>query len=54
MLNGRYDEAQDNAMIEFFTHLPNVKWVQFAESSHMSQYEERARYMEIVGKWLTY
>ncbi|KAF8966656.1 proline-specific peptidase [Flammula alnicola] len=53
MLNGRYDEAQDSAMIEFFTRLPKVKWVQFAESAHMSQYEERARYMDIVGKWLS-
>ena len=52
MLNGRYDEAQDSAMMGFFTHIPKVKWVQFAESSHMSQFEERKRYMEIVGKWL--
>ncbi|KAF8900835.1 proline-specific peptidase [Gymnopilus junonius] len=42
LLNGRHDEAQDSAMIEFFTRLHNVKWVQFAESSHMAQYEERA------------
>ncbi|KAF9475812.1 proline-specific peptidase [Pholiota conissans] len=53
LLNGRYDEAQDSAMIEFFTRLPHAKWVQFAASSHMAQFEERARYMEIVGRWLT-
>ena len=52
LLNGRYDEAQDRAMIEFFNRIPNVKWVQFAESAHMAQFEERSRYMEVVGRWL--
>lgn len=53
LLNGRYDEAQDSAMIEFLLRIPKVKWVQFAESAHMSQYEERTRYMDVVGKWLS-
>ncbi|PPQ95833.1 hypothetical protein CVT26_015963 [Gymnopilus dilepis] len=52
LLNGRYDEAQDSAMVEFFKRIPNVKWVQFAESAHMAQFEERSRYMEVVGRWL--
>ncbi|KAF5320961.1 hypothetical protein D9619_002068 [Psilocybe cf. subviscida] len=52
VINGRFDEAQDSAMTEFFTRLPIVKWVQFSESSHMSQFEERERFMMIVGTWL--
>lgn len=52
LLNGRYDEAQDSAMLPFMTRIPKVKWVQFAESSHMSQFEERERFMHIVGTWL--
>ncbi len=53
LLNGKYDEAQDSAMLPFMTHIPNVKWVQFAESSHMAQLEERTRFMKIIGTWLT-
>ena len=53
LLNGRYDEAQDSAMMEFFTRLPNAKWVQFSESSHIAHFEERERFMAVVGGWLT-
>ncbi|KAF4622284.1 hypothetical protein D9613_009034 [Agrocybe pediades] len=52
LLNGKYDEAQDGVMMDFFTRVPKVKWVQFAESSHMAQFEERERFMYVVGTWL--
>jgi hypothetical protein len=52
MLNGRFDEAQDSAMNSFFERITMVKWVQFAESSHMSHYEERERFMQTVGDFL--
>ncbi|KAJ7048677.1 proline-specific peptidase [Mycena amicta] len=52
LLNGRYDEAQDSVVAPFFAHIPHVKWVTFAESSHMIHFEERERYMEIVGEFL--
>ncbi|KAI0719387.1 proline-specific peptidase [Cerioporus squamosus] len=44
LLNGRYDEAQDSVV---------VKWYTFAESSHMPQYEERERFMQVVSDFLT-
>ncbi|KAJ7649294.1 proline-specific peptidase [Mycena rosella] len=52
LLNGRYDEAQDMVVAPFFLEIPHVKWVTFAESSHMSHYEERERFMEVVGSFL--
>ncbi|KAH7929615.1 proline-specific peptidase [Leucogyrophana mollusca] len=52
LINGRYDEAQDKVVIPFFQHIPNVKWVQFADSAHVPHLEETARYMAIVGAYL--
>ncbi|KAI6001063.1 proline-specific peptidase [Pisolithus orientalis] len=52
LINGRYDEAQDSAVEPFFQHIPKVKWVQFAESSHCPNLEEPERFMEVVGKFL--
>ncbi|KAJ6521622.1 hypothetical protein DFH09DRAFT_938902, partial [Mycena vulgaris] len=33
----------------FFRESPHVKRVTFTESSHMPHWEERERYMEVVG-----
>ncbi|KAK7045124.1 proline iminopeptidase [Favolaschia claudopus] len=52
LLNGRYDEAQDSVVVPFFQEITNVKWVTFAESSHMIHFEERERYMQVVGDFL--
>lgn len=52
LINGRYDDAQDVAVVPFFERIPKVKWVQFAESSHMPFFEEKGRYLEIVGDFL--
>ncbi len=37
----------------YFRTLSKVKWFTFSESSHMPQYEERERYMQVVGDFLT-
>ncbi|KAK7045122.1 proline iminopeptidase [Favolaschia claudopus] len=52
LMNGRYDEAQDSVMAPFFNRIPYVKWVTFAESSHMVHWEERERFMEVLGSFL--
>lgn len=52
LINGRYDEAQDEVMEPHFRKIAKVKWVQFAESSHMPQFEERERYTKVVGDFL--
>jgi len=35
LLNGKYDEATDYVMEPFFRAIKKVKWVRFAESSHV-------------------
>ena len=52
LINGRYDEAQDSTVEPFFREIAKVKWVTFAESSHVPQWEERERFMEVVGNFL--
>ncbi|KAJ6605830.1 Alpha/Beta hydrolase protein [Mycena sp. CBHHK59/15] len=52
LVNGRYDEAQDPVVAPFFREIPHVKWATFADSSHMIHFEERQRYMDVVGSFL--
>ncbi|KAH7929085.1 proline-specific peptidase [Leucogyrophana mollusca] len=52
LINGQYDEAQDKVVLPFFKHIPNVKWVQFADSAHVPHLEETERYMLILGAYL--
>jgi L-proline amide hydrolase len=51
-MNGRYDEARDPVVAPFFREIPRVRWVTFAESSHVLHFEERERCMEILGSFL--
>ena len=53
LINGRYDEAQDRAVQPFFEKIDKVKWVRFAESSHMPMFEEGELYNQVVGDFLT-
>ena len=52
LLNGKYDEAQDSVVLPFFRAIQKVKWYTFAESSHMPQYEEREKFIQVVGDFL--
>ncbi|KAI1135120.1 proline-specific peptidase [Hypoxylon sp. FL0543] len=42
LLNGRYDELGEL-----------IKWIVFEKSSHMAHWEERERYMQVVGTFLS-
>ncbi|CCM06142.1 uncharacterized protein FIBRA_08392 [Fibroporia radiculosa] len=53
LINARDDSAQDIGLIPFFEKVARVKWIQFAHSSHTPLFEERERYMEILGNFLT-
>ncbi|KAI0684493.1 proline-specific peptidase [Cytidiella melzeri] len=53
LLNGRYDQAQDSCLFPFFERLNKVKWVCFEESAHMAHFEERERFMQVLGEFLT-
>lgn len=52
LVNGRYDEVQDVAVVPWFHRIRKVKWVQLEKSSHMAHFEERDRYMQFVGAFL--
>ncbi|KAJ7339789.1 hypothetical protein DFH08DRAFT_915709 [Mycena albidolilacea] len=52
LLNGRYNEACNLVFAPFFREIPCIKWVTFAESSHVLNFEEQERCMEIVGSFL--
>ncbi|KAF9820957.1 hypothetical protein IEO21_00934 [Rhodonia placenta] len=51
--NGAHDEAQDPVVAPLFQHVPRVRWYTFANSAHMAHWEEREKYMQVVGDFLT-
>jgi pimeloyl-ACP methyl ester carboxylesterase len=53
LLNGRNDEVTELCVEPWFRAIPKIKWVVFEKSSHMPHWEERKRYMELVGTFLT-
>ena len=53
LINGRFDEGQNVCVAPFFNNINKVKWVTMDQSSHLPMFEERERYMEIMGEFLT-
>ena len=54
LTNGRYDISTDETMAPFFTQIrAKVKWVRFAESSHMAHLEEPHAFLTALGDFLT-
>ena len=53
LINGKYDEAQDEVMEPFFKSIPTVKWARFAESSHLPQLEETEEFLKVVSNFLS-
>jgi pimeloyl-ACP methyl ester carboxylesterase len=52
LINGKYDEAQDEVLEPFFRGISKVKWVRFAESSHMPHLEEGEEFLKVLGDFL--
>jgi hypothetical protein len=52
-MNGKYDGTQDSAMEPFFNGIEKVKWVRFAESSHMPYAEEPEEFVKVVDSFLS-
>ena len=50
--NGTNEGASDAAIKPYLDHIKNVKWVKFYNSTHLQLFEERERYLDVVGKWL--
>ncbi|CAA7270032.1 unnamed protein product [Cyclocybe aegerita] len=47
------DEVQEPALLPWFLHVPKIKWVELANSTHLGMYEEEDRYLHIVQNFLT-
>jgi L-proline amide hydrolase len=53
LVSGRHDEATPALQQVLLDGIEGSEWVCFEESSHMPHVEERERYMQVVGDWLT-
>ncbi|KAE8446253.1 hypothetical protein EG329_012339 [Mollisiaceae sp. DMI_Dod_QoI] len=53
LINGNKEIASDKAVAPFWREIPKVKWVKMMNSTHAPHLEERERYIEIVGDFLT-
>ena len=52
LVSGRYDEAAPPLQETLQAGINGAVWELFEESSHLPHYEERERYMQVVGDWL--
>jgi L-proline amide hydrolase len=52
LVSGRHDEAGLPLQETLLGGLATAEWTVFGDSSHMPHWEERRRYMEVVGSWL--
>ena len=52
LVSGRHDEAGLPLQETLLGGLPTAEWTVFGDSSHMPHWEERRRYMGVVGSWL--
>lgn len=52
IVSGRHDEAGLPLQETLLTGLPRAELTVFGDSSHMPHWEERDRYMAVVGGWL--
>ena len=52
VVTGAYDEATPAVVKPFLDAIPDVRWHQFPESSHMPHVEEEADFMTVVGSFL--
>jgi len=52
LISGRYDEATPATVQPYKDRIKDVRWEIFADSSHMPHVEEKARCLEVVGRFL--
>ncbi|EME41163.1 hypothetical protein DOTSEDRAFT_26369 [Dothistroma septosporum NZE10] len=53
LINGKYDEAQDEVVWPFFKHIAaRTKWITFPLSSHTPFLEETEAYVKALGEFL--
>ena len=52
IINGRFDIAQDDTVRPWVEGIPAARWETFDNSSHTPMWEEREKYMQVVGNFL--
>jgi hypothetical protein len=52
LANGRYGKITGEMVVPFPLHIPRVRRLHFSDSSYLPQFEERKRYMKLVGEYL--
>ncbi|KZT01792.1 proline iminopeptidase [Laetiporus sulphureus 93-53] len=52
VINGGSDIAQDFVVAPFYQYVPDARWITFENSSHTPFWEERERYLQVVGNFL--
>ncbi|TFK55499.1 proline-specific peptidase [Heliocybe sulcata] len=52
VINGANDISKDYVVAPFFEKIQKVKWVTFQKSTHSPFWEEREKYMQLVGDFL--
>jgi pimeloyl-ACP methyl ester carboxylesterase len=53
VLNGVNEGASDKAIAPFVEGIPNVTYIKLHDSTHMPHWEERDRYIQVIGEWLS-
>ncbi|HZQ89949.1 MAG TPA: proline iminopeptidase-family hydrolase [Gaiellaceae bacterium] len=53
LVSGSHDEATPALQEALRDGIRGAEWVLFEDSSHLPHVEERERYMQVVGAWLT-
>jgi L-proline amide hydrolase len=53
LVSGRHDEATPALQETLEAGIRDCEWILFEESSHVPHLEERERYMQLVGQWLS-
>lgn len=52
VINGTNEGASDASIKPFLDSIKDVEYVKFSQSTHMPMYEERDKYLKVVGEWL--
>ena len=52
VINGSKDMVQDFVIAGYFWGIKKSKWVTLENTSHIPFWEEREKYIRLVGEWL--
>lgn len=53
LITGKDDMCKHYCSEPYFWGVDKIKWINFDQSSHLPFWEEREKYMKVVGTWLS-